>query len=971
MTDKESVEDDSGEAQARDEFCVVGVGASAGGIDAIEKLCAGLSPDSGMAFVVVQHRDPAAGSRLLEVLQRVCPLPLRAVEEGLTPQPDCVYLAPNDQFVSIVSGVFRTYPPEPGEHLRMPIDFFFRSLAQSLGDKAIGIVLSGAGTDGALGLKTIKSAGGLTIAQNKHQAQYDAMPHNAIASGSVDLILDAEQIGEELSKYRRHPYVAQGASAMPSSTRATDLMERVFSLLRTHTGHDFSHYKRNTIIRRIERRMAVHQINKLSEYVRYLAYNPAEIDVLFKELLINVTSFFRDPESFEALSREVLPNILRACARSGPVRVWVPGCSSGEEAYSLAMVLVETADALGIACEAQIFATDIDNASLEAARQGVYPAAIELDVGKDRLQRFFVREDGAYRVNKRIRDMVIVAKQDLIRDPPFSKLDLVVCRNLLIYLNPALQKKVLPLFHYTLNPHGILMLGPSETVGEFTHLFSIIDKRWRIFERTHAPRNAVEFPTTPLLHDPTGDPRHPAGLVVTKTIAHAAEKALLEQYAPSCVIVNEKYDIVHFHGRTSRYLEPPTGEPSLNVLKMAREELRIELRTVLHKVFNTGQAERRNAIRLKVEGQQELVNLIVQPFPDSEASRGLVMVVFEQVQPTDELATPSAPVEPQFDQRVFDLEYELNSTKESLQTTIEELETSNEELKSTNEELQSTNEELQSTNEELETSKEELQSINEELITVNSELQSKLDELSQINNDVVNLLASTEVATIFLDSALRIKRFTPNVGSIMNLINSDVGRHISDIASKLVYDDLANDAEEVLRTLVFRQREVEARLGGWYSMRIMPYRTIDNVIDGVVITFSNISEIYKQRQQALAAQQYAERVIAKLPHPLLVIDPLGKIVSFNQAWLRAFRWPNHDIAGQLVFGLLEQSDDIGTLQRFIESEQTEAEFDLGVHGALPDHPPLKVFAQRLTSETPLAPSGEPEKIVLAVKGQTA
>lgn len=970
MTDKKATEDSTPEPRTPADFCVVGIGASAGGVEAIEKLCQNLGAEPGMAFVVVLHRDPAADDILSEVLRRHCNLSLQLIEDGQKPLVNHVYIAPNDHFVSIVRGVFRTYPPDQGERLRMPIDFFFRSLAQSLGEKAIGIVLSGAGTDGALGLKAIKSAGGLTIAQNKHDAQYDSMPHNAIATGSVDLMLDADKIGEELDRYLKHPYVAQAPTATPA-TRASDLMERIFSLLRTHTGHDFSHYKRNTITRRIERRMAVHQIGKLGEYVRYLTHNPREIDSLFKELLINVTSFFRDPESFEALAREVLPNILRACAKSGPVRCWVPGCSTGEEAYSLAITLIETADALGIACEAQIFATDIDNASLEAARHGVYPESIEPDVGKDRLQRFFIREGGAFRVNKRVRDMVIVAKQDLIRDPPFSKLDLVVCRNLLIYLNPTLQKKVLPLFHYTLNPRGVLMLGPSETVGEYTHLFSIIDKRWRIFERTHAPRNNVDFPTTPLLSDVSAETRMRNGVAATKTIAHAAEKALLEQYAPSCVIVNEKYDIVHFHGRTSRYLEPPTGEPSLNVLKMAREELRIELRTVLHKVFNTGQAERRSAIRIKVEGQHELVNLIVQPFPDSESSRGLVMVVFEQTQQSDDNTAPAAPHEPQFDQRVFDLEYELNSTKESLQTTIEELETSNEELKSTNEELQSTNEELQSTNEELETSKEELQSINEELITVNSELQSKLDELSQINNDVVNLLAATDVATIFLDNSLRIKRFTPNVTSIMNLITSDLGRHISDIAPKLVYDDVARDAEQVLQTLVFRQREVQARLGGWYSMRIMPYRTLDNVIDGVVLTFANITEMHKQRQQAESAQQYAERLIALLPHPVLVIDRLGKIVALNDAWLRALHWPNHDLGGQLVFGLIERSEDISTLQKFLESDISETRIALGIHAAHAKAPAIETLARRLKLDAPLEPPGESELIVLTAEGSSA
>lgn len=948
-------------AQSVPEFCIAAIGASAGGLAALKEFCAGLTEDPRLAIVVVLHRDPNAESSLDEILARECGLPIVSIKENTPIERNHIYLAPADKFLTSSHAELRPIDPPNGDRHHMPIDFLLRSLAQTHGDKAIAIILSGSGTDGVLGLQAIKAAGGLTLAQSLDEAEHPSMPHHAVATGAVDLVLEASQMGAELARYVQHSYVMQRPAEQAMQTKETDLMASVFALLRSHTGHDFTNYKFSTISRRIERRMAVHKIDKLYDYVRYLSQTPNEVDTLFKELLINVTNFFRDPESFDVLKERVLPPLFSRHQGNPPIRVWVPGCATGEEAYSLAISLIETADTLGTVCDAQIFATDIHEASLETARIGRYPDSIAADVSTQRLQRFFTKEDHAYRVSKQVREMVIVAKQDLIKDPPFSKLDLIVCRNLLIYLNSALQKKLVPLFHYSLNPYGILMLGPSESIGGYTELFSLLDKRWRVFERKSVARTAIDLPTTPLFADGSPSARSSGG---KQSVGQLAAKALLDAYAPACVIVNEKYEILHFQGSTAHYLEPPSGEPTLNLLRMAKEDLRTEMRSILHKVFERRHAEIRRNLRVNANGRSTLLNLVVKPFSAGPTAGRMAMVVFEEADhPPHDAIRESEPLAA--DQRIYDLEYELNASKDSLQTTIEELETSNEELKSANEELQSTNEELQSTNEELETSKEELQSINEELITVNSELQLKLDELAQANSDVVNLLASTDVATIFLDSRLRIKRFTANVGRIVNLISSDIGRHIGDIALKLLYEDLVADAEQVLQTLVTKEYELSDRSGGYYSMRIAPYRTVGNVIDGVVITFVNISELKKQRQAVEAAREYADNLLEQLPLAAAILNHKGEVLRANQAWKEIFSAKGEAITGQPVYALKHIQRIIEPLRDFIQKWEPAAQWDIELAGS--DRQPRKgrLSARRISVTT--APiDGESEFILMTM-----
>lgn len=944
------------------EFCIAAIGASAGGLSAMKLLCAGLPAEPDLAVVMVFHRDPDANSNLQEILARECALPIVSINQNTLIQRNHIYLAPAGQFLAAVDGELRPTKPQHDDRCHMPIDFLFRSLAHSYAEKAIAIVLSGSGTDGALGLQAIKAAGGLTMAQSLQEAEHPSMPQHAVATGSVDLMLEAGRIGAELTKYVAHPYVVKRAVETATPSKENALMGRIFALLRHQTGHDFSNYKIGTMTRRVERRMAIHQIGKLHDYVRYLSQTPKEVDTLFKELLINVTSFFRDPESFEVLKQRVLSQLFAGREATAPVRVWVPGCATGEEAYSIAISLLETAEALDVPCRAQIFATDIHDVSLETARSGRYPEAIAADVTKQRLERFFTKEDGFYSVSKQVREMVIVAKQDLIKDPPFSKLDLIVCRNLLIYLNATLHKKILPLFHYSLNNGGVLMLGPSESIGGGSELFSVIDKRWRVYERRSVPRAAIELPSTLLLRDTQPVTRFSSPASQMETVGQLAGKALLETYAPPCVVVNERYDIVHFHGTTAPYLEPPSGEPTLNLLRMAKEDLRVELRSILHKVFERRQPETRSRLRVKNGDDYTLLNLVVRPLAAGPDGGRLAIVIFEDAgEPLDTAGSESAP--PTNDQRILDLEYELNSNKESLQTSIEELETSNEELKSANEELQSTNEELQSSNEELETSKEELQSINEELITVNSELQLKLDELAQANSDVINLLSSTTVATVFLDNRLRIKRFTSNVGKVVNLISSDIGRHIGDIALKLSYQTLAVDSEEVLQTLAIKERELTNGRGGWYLMRISPYRTISNVIDGVVITFVDVTEFKKQSQAAEALQEYADQLLMQMPFPAAVLGHKGQVMRANQGWKNLFYDEGETMIGEPVYASRFGRWDVDSLKNFMRQQLPAAEWGVELASAGREPRTARVAARRISIDM-AAVEGETEFILM-------
>lgn len=813
-------------------FPIVGIGASAGGLEAIEGFFANTPPAVNIAFVIIQHLAPEHKSIMGSLLEKYTKLKVSEVRDGMKVLPGNVYLNPPSKDISISNGrLYLSEQTEPrGVHL--PIDHFFRSLAESESDKAICIILSGTGTDGTLGLKAIKGAGGMAMAQDEAQARYNNMPRSAIDTGLVDYILPVEKMAGELLKYVKHPYIGGIEKEAPAAGKFENYLQKIYILIRSATGHDFSQYKVNTIRRRIERRMAVHQIDKISGYVAYLQKNPAEIKMLFKDLLITVTNFFRDPKAFKLLNDKVILPMVKAKPGEMPIRVWVPGCATGEEAYSIAILFSEAMKNFKKHLNVQIFATDIDEDAIEYARQGIYPDSIAADVPTDRLKTYFIKEENAYKIRKQIREMVVFASQNLVKDAPFSKLDMVSCRNVLIYMNALLQKKILPLFHYTLNPDGFMFLGTSETIGEFADLFSPVDAKWKIFKRKKAPASlGLERTALPLNGSTANTAKEAKKFEPTSiNIRQMAERTILQEYAPPCVLIDEKFNVIYFNGDTDKFLSMPMGEPTFNLLKISRDDIRFKLNTLLHKCQKEKKQVKSKDMKIMYDGNVASVNIIVKPVIDPAIKNEFMMVLFETPHAPAELSEKNKklhagkPIEP----RIAALEQELQSTKEYLQTTIEELETSNEELKSTNEELQSTNEELQSTNEELE--------------TVNTELQNKVEQLSDANNDLNNLLGCTEIATLFLDNDIHVKRFTPGAAEIFKLINSDVGRPISDIVNILIYEEMDKDVLNVLKNLGKVEKEVQTKTGNWFFMRILPYRTVENTIDGVVVTFIDITK---------------------------------------------------------------------------------------------------------------------------------
>jgi two-component system CheB/CheR fusion protein len=901
---------------------VVGIGASAGGLEAFEQFFSHMPTDSGMAFVLIPHLDPTHKSILADLLKRYTTMPIVQAEDGMRVKADAVYIIPPNKDMAIMHGTLQLLDPVTSQGIRHPIDFFFRSLAEDQREKAVCIVLSGTGTEGAQGLRSVKGEGGLVLVQDVKTAKYDGMPSSAIATGLVDYVLPPDKMAEQLLNYIRRPWSRPLPPVEAQAGRSHDLLQKIYALLRSQTGHDFSLYKQNTIIRRIEKRMTVHQIERLQDYVAYLRDNLPETEALFKELLIRVTNFFRDPEAFEVVKDRVLPHVLKNHPEDTPLRIWVPGCSTGEEAYSLAIIVREHLLKIRKNIKVQIFATDIDSGGIETARAGVYAEGITVDVSTERLGRFFARKGADYKVKEEIREMVVFAVQNVVKDPPFSRLDMISCRNLLIYLSAALQKRILPLFSYSLRPEGILFLGSSETIGDHADLFSVVDKKWKIFKVKRSvgamlpPDQHADATVAGVAAERTLEAKRPGDAAIGELI----DQLLLEKYTPPCVIADGKGDILYIHGRTGAYLEPSSGKARLNIVEMAREGLQLELRSALRKA---GSGKKDVLIRgLQVESNEGFrpVDLEVRYIKNPEHLRGLVMIVFHPVSPagTGKTARTRALRREKSRSQKTELELELRATKDHLQGTIEELETSNEELKSVNEELQSSNEEMQSSNEELETSKEELQSVNEELMTVNTELQSKIDELFQANSDMSNLLAGTQVATIFLNNDLRIKRFTPAVTDVINLIQTDAGRPLSDIASKLEYDDMVKDAAEVLRTLASTEKSVRGRDGSSYLIRIMPYRTVANVIDGVVITFIDMTE-QKRTQEALSeALGFLDGIVETLREPLVVLDADLRVLRANDAFYRLFQVIPADTREKRIYELGSHQWDIPALRELLE-----------------------------------------------------
>jgi len=824
---------------------IVAVGASAGGLEALERFFAHVPVASGAAFVVIQHLDPTHRGMLPELLQRATPMAVVQAGDRMKVKPDSVYVIPPNKDLSILQGRLHLLEPVAPRGLRLPIDSFFRALAGDRRGRAVGVILSGMGADGTLGLRAIKENAGLAAVQSPDSAKFDAMPRSAIDDGLADIIAPPQDLpGQIFARLKQGPRDAQAIPGPILPLKSQSALEQILILLRERAGNDFSLYKKNTLYRRIERRMGLHQIDAIAQYARYLRENPQELDLLFKELLIGVTQFFRDPLAWDVLKAQAMPALLAGHPAGKPLRAWVPACSTGEEAYSLAIVFKEALAEIPSKERPalQIFATDLDQDAVAQARLGVYPDTIAGDVSAERLARFFSADGDRYRVNKDIREMVIFAHQNVIMDAPFTKLDLLACRNLLIYLGAELQRKLIPLFHYALNPQGVLLLGSAESIGAFSYLFTVFDSASRLYLRAeHAgPIGEVDFPTpyfpvAALAQDAHQNAKPAANL---QTLA---DQLLLQRFSPAAVLVNADGDILYINGRTGKYLEPAAGKANWNIYAMAREGLRPGLASALKKAARQAEAVNLAGLKVATDGGAQTVNLTVQAIAKPEALSGMLIVVFTDV------ATPAARtiVRPPAGAAEASLEAELQQACEELQTLRGEMRDSQEALGAANEELQSTNEELQSSNEELMTSKEEMQSLNEELQTVNAELQAKLDDLSRVSNDLDNLLNSMEIATVFLDNALNIRRFTSHTAHVFKLIAADVGRPLSDITTDLDYPQLQQDAREVLGTLIFSEKQVKARADGWFKVRIMPYRTRDNLIDGVVITFIDITETKK------------------------------------------------------------------------------------------------------------------------------
>jgi len=911
-------------------FFIVGMGASAGGLDAFERFFQNMPSESGMAFVLITHLSPTHHSIMPDLLRKYTKMEVYQADDGMNVNPNCIYVIPPNKNIAILHGTLQLIAPVKHHGSRLPIDFFFQSLAEDQGERAIGIILSGTGTDGTQGLRAIKAKLGTVMAQDAQTAEYDPMPRSAIETGLVDYILPVEKMPEQLIKYVRHTHPAVSEKRSPVTEEGTHALQKIIYLIRARTGHDFSFYKKNTIYRRIERRINIHQIERISDYIRYIQQTPNEIDILFKDLLIGVTNFFRDPEAFEVIGNEVLPNLLASKSNNDKLRVWVAGCSTGEEVYSVAIMIRECLDTLKRRCDLQIFGTDIDKEAINTARAAVYPENISADVSPERLMRFFIKEANAYRICQEIREMAIFSIQNVLSDPPFTKLDLMCCRNFLIYLDAELQKKLLPLFHYALNPGGILFLGSSETITGFGDLFSVIHKKWKIFQRRETTlmlNHIVEFPHL-FSAEGMGKAKIPPKLESVQPInmSQLVERTLLEEFAPPCVIINEKGEIVYFHGRTGKYLEPAPGEASLNIFEMIREGLKLELASLIRRAVLQNEGITKNGLEIKINGDFQLINLTVNPLKELRSPQGLMMVVFEEVTPPQEKSVKKRGRKTRADvNHLAELEEELRFTKESLHATIEELETANEELKSANEELQSTNEELQSTNEELETSKEELQSLNEELSTVNMELQGRNDDLSTLNNDMKNLFESIEIATIFLENNLCIRRFTSQSTRIINLIQADIGRPLGHIASNLKYEKLVEDATEVLRNLTTIEKEVEIMSGHWYFMRMTPYRTAENVIDGVVITFVDIQKQKKatERLSQLTKEidrtrEYFENILNTVRESLIVLDKDMRIISCNRSFYTTFRVLPEETEGRFLYEIGNGQWNIPHLRDLLE-----------------------------------------------------
>ena len=945
-------------ARNRD-FMIVGVGASAGGLEALQELFKHLPADTGMAFVVLLHLDPKHESSLTQILSRASKLPVDTIEHDQAIEPNRVYVLPPNRDVAISHGRLELAARKKSDGQYLVIDTFLTSLATQMGNRAVAVILSGNGTDGTLGAKHVKAEGGVTFAQDEKSAAFHGMPSSAVHGGAIDFILPPDQIARELVRIANHPGMRRRGGAPDTALGIAEAeLAKVFSLLRALHGVDFSYYKHSTLRRRITRRMILRKVDTLRDYVALLQQNPGEVDALFQDFLINVTSFFRDPLAFQALRKKVFPRLLKNQHGSSPIRIWVPGCSTGEEVYSLAIALFEFLGRDAHSKPVQIFGTDVSEAVLAKARAGIYPESIATQIPPDRLRRYFHKSETGYQIAKFVRDCCVFARQNVVEDPPFSKIDLISCRNVLIYLGPLLQKKVMPIFHYALKKHGVLILGGSETIGAFSDMFTLSDKKNKIyFKRDGQPRPDVAFvpkaapphlEEAPRVRPVTDDELR------TLDLQKHVDRIVLAQYAPAGVVINTHMEVVQFRGQTGPYLEHSPGEASLNLMKMAHQELIVDLRTAVSRSMKTDVIIRKDGIAFHAGAKPRQVNVEVIPFRSGPSGERFFIILFEDVPPL-ERAEVKAPKKGrngralQVERELNRLRDELSSTKESLQAIIEEQEATNEELKSANEEIQSSNEELQSTNEELETAKEELQSTNEELTTLNEELQNRNTELSQLNNDLSNLLSSVSMPILMLGNDLTIRRFTPLAERFFNLISSDVGRRITDINPNVVINNLEKLVSEVIETLRIQEHEVQDREGRWYSLRIRPYRTTENKIDGAVVMLVDIDEM----KRAL------EELTGVVGQPVVTLSGDLSVVRANEAFYRRFECNEESVHGRSVYEVCARALNNPAMRTLLE-------------GVLPEKNSVDGYRMELTlpktGRTPIAVSAR--RIYHPSKGTT-
>ena len=903
-------------------FPIVGIGASAGGLEAFSEFLRGLPGDTGMAFVLIQHLDPSHKSMLAEIMSRWTAMPVSEAHGETPVLPNHVYVSPPGQDLTIANGVLHLAPRAEKRGQHRSIDTFLRSLATDQRHQAIGVILSGSASDGTLGLAEIKAEGGITFAQDD-TAKHDSMPHSAIATGCVDFVMSPEKIAGELARIARHPYIAAEAITEEEVQRSD--LTPVLEILRKHLGVDFSHYKQNTLYRRITRRMVLHKTDRLQDYLGLLEDLPGEAEALYHDVLINVTSFFRNPEAFEVLKTKVLPKLIDERSRHEPVRIWVLGCSTGEEAYSIAIAFSELCADVGREVALQIFATDLNAASIEKARAGIYSKNIAQDVSPERLRRFFTEEDGSYRVRKSIRDVCVFARHNVLTEPPFSRMDMITCRNLLIYLDSEMQQRIVPILHYALLPWGYLWLGNSETIGSYRDLFQIEDTKHKIYVKnpslSRAALGGLTSARTP--SDAGAKPARIREMVHGGVdAAKEAERILLAKYAPPGVLVNGELDILQFRGDTGLYLSPAPGRASLNLLKMLREGLLVAVRGAVQRAKREEIPVREANLRVKSNGGYREVDVEVIPVKGASPREGCFLVMFEEQHPPlveHPIVAPAAAVlaEPESERELERLKQELAATREYLQSVVEQQEAANEELQSANEEVQSANEELQSINEELETSKEEIQSSNEELATVNEELHNRNLELSQSNNDLINLLSSVQMAIVMVGADLRIRRFTPMAERMMNLIPADVDRPIKDLNLQIDIPDLERRLEEVIDTVSVKEYEVRDKQGRWHSLRLRPYRTLENKVDGAVIVLVDVDALKRndetlRRQAELLDHAYEPIIIWSLDS--------GVITYWNRAAEETYGYSQAQALGRTTQELLLTSGAQGIFKEALESQ---------------------------------------------------